>query len=58
MYIKSFIEDVKAHKSPGANVTEKVFEQSIHAMSIRDYKEEYQQIHADQLLAKVPDWAN
>jgi len=57
MYIQSFIQDIKIYKSPKACVTEKEFEQSIHAMSIRDHKEEYQQTHANHLLAKVPEWS-
>lgn len=58
MYLKSFIDDVKANKSPYASVTEKQFEQSIHALSIREHEEEYQQAHEDELLAKVSNWAN
>lgn len=58
MYIQSFIQDIKIYKSPEACVTEKEFEQSIHAMSIREHKEEYQQTHAHHLLSKVPEWSS
>ena len=57
MYISSFVEDLQKHKSPEASVTEKQFDNSIHAMSIREHKEEYQEFHANNVLAKVPDWS-
>jgi len=58
MYINSFVEDLQKYKSPEATVSEKQFDNSIHAMSIREHKEEYQEFHASNLLAKVPDWSN
>ena len=57
MYINSFIDDLKKYKSAEASVTEKQFDHSVHAMSIREHKEEYQEFHANNLLAKVPDWS-
>ena len=56
-YLKSFINDIKKHKSTKACISEKEFD-SVHTLSIREYKEEYHETHADQLLAKVPEWSS
>ena len=57
MYINSFVEDLQKYKSPEATVSEKQFDNSVHAMSIREHKDEYHEFHENNLLAKVPDWS-
>ena len=55
-YLVDFIADVREHKAPNASVSEKIFENSRHTMSVIDERDEYRRVHATQLLLKVPDF--